>query len=235
MLENCNYTSKMTNLSASGANRIVKFISNLASGHLTDPVYERQPVPSWDLGDDDTLFLTNLQVVDVDRGRLADERHVVVRGRRIAEFLMNDEVDAARSRLQAKREIDCGGHYLNPKNSDIHCHISLVSEYGVGLKQIRYLDPQRLRNSEETLKKGCTFVRDCGAALAPIDFIRSEIMACRLLGPRIMTSTNAISPRGGMWDVGRLMSKLAEPMFGGRVLHFPNGPAEIVQAMAEIS
>jgi len=215
-------------------NRIIKFISNLASGQLTDPVYERQPIPSWDLGDDDTLLLANVQVVDVDRGRLANERHVVVRGRRIAHLFTNDELATARSRLDVKLEIDCAGHYLIPGLSDIHCHISLVSEYGVGFKQIRFLDSQRLRNSEEALKKGCTFVRDCGAAVEPISFIRSEIEASRLLGPRIMTSTNAISPRGGMWDVGRVMGKLAEPMFGGRVLHFPNGSAEIVMAMTEI-
>ena len=218
-----------------GANRVAKFLSNVASRELADPVYDRQPVPPWDLGDDDTLLLTNLQVVDVDRGKLADQRHVVVRGRRIAGLLMNDELAAARSRLQAKREIDCAGHYLIPGLSDVHCHISQVSEFGVGLKQIRYLDSQRLRNSEETLKRGCTFVRDCGAAVAPVAFIRSEIEACRLLGPRIMTSTNAMSPRGGMWDIGRIMNKLAEPMFGGRVLRFPNGSAEIVRAMAEIN
>lgn len=224
----------MLNQSAGAIVRLFKLLSNLASGHLGDPVYERQSVPPWDLGEDDALLLTNLQVIDVDRGRVADERHVVVRGRRIAELLMPDDLDAARSRHQVKREIDGGGRYLIPGLSDIHCHVSLVSEFGVGLRQIRYLDSQRLRNSEETLKKGCTFIRDCGAALAPIHYIRSEIEAGRLLGPRIITCTNPISHRGGMWDVGGLMSKMAEPLFGGRMLHFPNSPDELVRAMTEI-
>lgn len=226
--------AEMTKLSASVASRVFKRLSNLVSGRLGDPVYERQPSPPWDLGDDDALLLTNVQPVDVDRGRLADERHVVIRARRIAELVMPEDLDAARARHQARREIDGGGHYLIPGLSDIHCHVSLVSEFGVGLGQIRYLDSQRLRNSEQTLRKGCTFVRDCGAALAPINYIRSETEAGRLLGPRIMTSTNSISHRRGMWDVGRVMNKLAEAVFGGRLIHLPNSPDELVRAMTEI-
>lgn len=228
-------TAENTKQSAGGTNRLFKLLSNLATGHLGDPVYEPQPVPPWDLGDDDAMLLTNVHVVDVERGRLADERHVVVRGQRIAELLMPDDLDASRSRLQVKQEIDGGGYYLIPGLSDIHCHVSLVSEFGVGLRQIRHLDSQRLRNSEEALKKGCTFIRDCGAALAPVNYIRSEIEAGRLLGPRIMTSTNAISPRGGMWDVNRVMNKLAESLFGGRVLHLPDSPDELVRAITEIN
>lgn len=222
------------NHSAGAVVRLFKLLSNLASGHLSHPVYERQPVPPWQLGENDALLLTNVHVIDVDRGRVRDERHVVVQGRRIAELVLAADLDAARSRHPVKQEIDGGGHYLIPGLSDIHCHVSLVSEFGVGLSQIRYLDSQRLRNAEETLKMGCTFIRDCGAALGPLDYIRSEIEANRLLGPRMMACTNAISPRGGMWDLGGLMSKMAEPLFGGRVLHFPDGRDEIVRLMTEI-
>jgi len=225
----------MTKQSAGTSSRFFKALSNVASGHLSDPVYERESVPPWDLGDDDTLLLTDVQVVDVEKGRLADERHVVVRGRRIADLVMPNDLSAARAHHHVKREFDCGGHYLIPGLSDIHCHLCLVSEFGVGIGQIRHLDSQRLRNSEAALQKGCTFVRDCGTALAPINFTRAEIEADRLLGPRIMTSTNAISPRGGMWDVGRVMNTLAEPVFGGRLLHFPSGPRELVRVMTEIN
>jgi len=224
----------MTKQSAGGVNRLSKSLSNLATGNVADPAYERQPVPPWALGHDDAVLLTNFAIVDVERGSLAEERHVVVQGQRIAGLLKSDDLDPARSRYRFKLEIDGGGNYLIPGLSDIHCHVSLVSEFGVGIRQIRYLDSQRLRNSEQALKKVCTFIRDCGAALTPINYIRSEIAADRLLGPRIMTSTNAISPRGGMWDVGRLMNKLAEAMFGGRVLHYPAGPDELVRAMAQI-
>lgn len=77
-------------------------------------------------------------------------------------------METPRSRYQIKREIDGGDCYLIPRLSDIHCHVSLMSEFEMGLRQIRHLDAQRLRNSEETLMKSCTSIQDCGAALAPI-------------------------------------------------------------------
>lgn len=225
----------MTTPSAGVVNRIFKSVSNVLTGHLTDPVSERIAVPTRDLTDDESMLLANVHIVDVDHGSLLDGSHVVVRNRRIVEIVRTDDLAAVRSRYGIRREIDCDGHYLIPGLSDIHCHVSLVSEFGVGLKQFRHLDSQRLRNSEAALIKGCTFIRDCGGAVAPIHFIRTEIDAGRLLGPRIMTSTNSISPRGGMWDIGRVMNKMAEPMFGGKVLHFPDGPDEIVRAMTTIN
>lgn len=225
----------MTTRSPGAVTRTFKSLSNVLSGHLTDPVYERIPVPSWDLSEDDSLLLTNVHIVDVDRGSLLEDSHVVVRNGTIADIVRTEDLVAARSSYGLEREIDCGGHYLIPGLSDIHCHVSLVSEFGVGFRQLRHLDSQRLRNTEAALTKGCTFVRDCGAALAPINFIRAEVDAGRLLGPRIMTSTNSISPRGGMWDVGRVMGKMAEPIFGGQLLHFPDGSDEIVRAMTTIN
>jgi imidazolonepropionase-like amidohydrolase len=225
----------MTKQSSGVANRVAKSLSNVASGSLEDPVYGRAPIPPWDVGSGESLLLTNVNVVNVDQGSLFNERNVLARDQRIVDLVRPDDLDAARSRFGVKREIDCGGHYLIPGLSDIHCHVSLVSEFGVGIRQLRHLDSQRLSNSEAALRMGCTFIRDCGAALAPINFIRAEIDADRLLGPRIMTSTNSISPRGGMWDVGRAMNKLAEPLFGGRLLHLPDGPDELVRAMTEIN
>lgn len=61
----------------SASARLFEFPSNLASGHLRDPIQERQPVPPWDLGEGDVLLLTNVRVVDVNRGLVAAERHVV--------------------------------------------------------------------------------------------------------------------------------------------------------------
>lgn len=224
----------MTTPSSGVLNRIFRSVSNMLAGHLVDPVYERIPIPSWDLNEDESMLLANAHIVDVDHGSLLDGSHVVVRNHRIVEIVRSDDLATVRSSYGIRREIDCGGHYLIPGLSDIHCHVSLVSEFGVGIRQFRHLDSQRLRNSEAALIKGCTFIRDCGGAVAPIHFIRTEIDAGRLLGPRIMTATNSMSPRGGMWDLGSVMSTMAEPLFGGRILRFPDSPDEIVRAMTTI-
>jgi imidazolonepropionase-like amidohydrolase len=217
-----------------GVVNAARWVSNLASGHLHDAGYERRPYPDWDVGLGETFVLSNVHVLDVDRGRLAEADHVVVVGDRIVELATSDQLASAPARYRSARELDGGGRFLVPGLSDIHCHVSLVTEFGVGTRQIRYLDGQRLRNVEAALESGCTFVRDCGGAVEQISHLRAEVEAGRLVGPRIVTSMNAISPRGGMWDVGRVMSKLAEPLFGGRYMRFPDGRDEVIAAMAEI-
>jgi imidazolonepropionase-like amidohydrolase len=211
-----------------------RWASNMMSGHLDDAEYERHSYPDWDIAPGGAFVLSNVQVVDVDQGTLADANHVVVEGDEIIELATPHQLESVRARYPRARELDGRGRFLIPGLSDIHCHVSLVTEFGVGARQIRYLDGQRLRNVEAALEQGCTFVRDCGGAVEQLAFLRSEIDAGRLVGPRIVTSMNAISPRGGMWDVGRVMSTLAEPLFGGRNLRFPDGPDELIAAMTEI-
>jgi imidazolonepropionase-like amidohydrolase len=215
--------------------KIARRVSNLMSGHLHDAEYERRAYPDWDVGLGEPFVLSNVHVLDVDRGRLADANHVVVDGDEIVELATSDQLPAVRARYRGAREFDGGGRFLVPGLSDIHCHVSLVTEFGVGARQIRYVDGQRLRNVEAAIEKGCTFVRDCGGAVEQLGYLRSEIEARRLVGPRIMTSMNAISPHGGMWDVGRVMSKLAEPLFGGRNLRFATDRDELIAAMTEIN
>ena len=217
-----------------GVVNTARWVSNLVSGHLHDAGYERRPYPDWDVGRGDTFVLSNVHVLDVDGGRLAEADHVVVAGDEIVELVTSDQLASVRDRHPSAREFDGGGRFLVPGLSDIHCHVSLVTEFGVGARQIRYLDGQRLRNVEAALENGCTFVRDCGGAVEQIGNLRAEVEAGRLVGPRIITSMNAISPRGGMWDVGRVMSKLAEPLFGGRYMRFPDGRDGLIAAMAEI-
>ena len=52
--------------------------------------------------------------------------------------------------------------FLVPGMSDIHCHLSLISEYEIKLSGLHYFDAQRMKNCEYALSKGCTTVRDSG-------------------------------------------------------------------------
>lgn len=196
--------------------------------------YQRQPVPAWELKPDDYLLLINANIVDVDKGEIKKERGVLVRNFKIELLILPQDLAKARQKLRIKKEIDVKDRYLIPGLSDIHCHPTLISEFEMGPLQMRYFPGQRLKNAEEALKNGCTLVRDCGGAANQVEFLQEEIAADRLLGPKIIASKGAITPKGGMWDVGRVQNELARLIFGGKLLWFPENDRELLQAMEDI-
>ncbi|MBL7162999.1 MAG: amidohydrolase family protein [Anaerolineales bacterium] len=221
-----------------GVNAVWDSITNLAAGRTRSYEYPRQPLPEWNVGEEEYLFLHNLNILDVDVGKIRDERGLLVRNRRIEELVLPQDFESVRANYRIEKEIDGDGQYLIPGLSDLHCHVSLVSEFGAGLKEMSYWDAQRLKNSEETLKQGCTFIRDCGGSWQILEYLKSEIEANRLPGPRIMTSHAPITPRGGMWDEGVLANYLAPLFFGGKMFRgnkrvgFPRNEREILDVMA---
>ncbi len=196
--------------------------------------YHRQPIAEWDVKPDEYLFVVNANIIDVDNGEIMQERGVLIREQRIQHLVLPHDFDDVRARYEIKREIDARDKYVIPGMSDIHCHLTLMGEHKIRLRQIKYFDAQRMKNAEEALKSGCTFVRDCGGAAPQIGFLKREIAANRLLGPRIMASNGAISPRGGMWDVGPIRNRLARTIFGGRLLWFPRNNRRLFNAMSEL-
>ena len=196
--------------------------------------YQRQPVPLWDVTEEECWLLVNANIVDVDKGKIRQERAMLVRNRRIAKLLRSEEVAQVRQEYAVKKELDVRDRYLIPGLSDIHCHLTLISEFEMGPFDLRCFDGQRMKNSEETIKQGCTFVRDCGGALPKIGYLKEEIAADRLLGPKIMASNGAVSPKGGMWDVGAVKNRLGHIIFGGKLLWFAANDKDILEAMREL-
>lgn len=217
-----------------GIHAIWNTLTNLAAGRIGSYEYTRQPLSEWDVEEDEYFLLSNVNIVDVRAGRTRGERGVLIRNGRIEELVLPQDLAPLRSNFPIKMEMDGDQQYLIPGLSDIHCHVALVSEYGANLKAFSYWDAQRLKNCEEALKRGCTFIRDCGGAPEQLGYIMEEIAAHRLLGPKIMASMGAISPKGGMWDVGPIVNWFAQLMFGGKVLRFPSTNQEIVDAMTEL-
>ena len=213
---------------------IIAGLSNLLAGAAHAPAYQREPVPAAEVGPDELLAIDNVSVVDVDAGRVRDERTVLIDGERIHGLLRPGELE----RLDGTRRVrvlDGGGRCLVPGLSDIHCHVSLVSEFGIGVRDLRHFDSQRQRNCEEALKAGCTLVRDSGGAHPPVAWLKSEIDENRLLGPRILPSYEVLSPRGGMWDIGRIGNAMAPAMFGGPLLDFVSDDADIERTLERIA
>lgn len=196
--------------------------------------YQRQPVPPWEVKPEEYLLLTNAQIVDVDKGKLRQERAVLIRQQRIERLLLADQLAQVRQNCTIKKEIDLQGNYLIPGLSDIHCHPTLISEFGMGPFDMKCFDGQRMKSSEEALKSGCTFVRDCGGAFPKVSMLKKEIAADRLLGPKIMSCNGAISPKGGMWDVGAIKNRLGHVIFGGKLLWFASSDSDVIDAIREI-
>jgi len=199
----------------------VEKLANIRRGHLSPPVYERMPLPRWDMGDDKSLLFLNAKIIDVDLGKLRLETGVLLKGERIELLFGDGDLDSIREKHPVAKEIDCAGRYLMPGMSDTHCHISSTTEMISGIRDIAYLPAQREKNAEVSIRHGTTFLRDVGCAKPPKEYLIGEINAGRLVGPDVMTSYTAVIPRGGMWDFGKLKNKIAGAViFGGDFAYF---------------
>lgn len=205
-------------------------VSNLASGKTSNYVYPRQEILDWDVNENEYLFISNVNIIDVNTGSIRKEKGILIRNKKIEEFVSENDFKTVRERFTIKKEIYGDNRYLIPGLSDIHAHLSLISEFDLGLKGLRYFDAQRQKNCEEALKNGCTFVRDSAGASNVINYLKQEIEQNKLLGPRIIAATEAISPKGGMWDLG--FANLFTPMiFGGKVMNFPAHSEDLEKIM----
>lgn len=88
--------------------------------------------------------------------------------------------------------------FLVPVMSDLHCHLSLISEYEMAMRGLHYFDAQGMKNCEYALEKGCTTVRDSCGGYDMIHSLKEEIDNNRLLGPRILPLYAVMTPPGGM-------------------------------------
>ncbi len=213
-------------------------------GRAQPPAGPRLRPPPWEVRPDDPWLLTDVRIVDVDAGRLRPERALLLRGRSIERLVRPQHLPALRRRLGDPRQFDGRGQFLIPGLVDLHAHIALVPQLGLGIRDLaradtwRRDDPrtaeQRRRNCEQALLHGCTLVRDCGAPSAPLQTLRGEIARGDLLGPRIVSSVGALSPPGGMLDLGRVGNRVGARLMGGAVLRFPRDDGEIVREIASL-
>ena len=216
----------MNPMNKKGVARLGDLLSNIFSGTLKGYSYPRFQIPEWPVKENEYLFISNINIVDVDAGKISSARGVLIKNRRIEQLVQPEDFAAFRNRYPFKFELDGKSRYLIPGMSDLHCHLSLISEYEMGIKNLRYFDAQRQKNCEEALKSGCTFVKDSGGAANVMDSLRTEIENDRLLGPKMMAAKEAVSPKGGMWDLG-MFNNFAPMIFGGHILNFPKNTKEL--------
>jgi imidazolonepropionase-like amidohydrolase len=128
---------------------------------------------NWSL--EDTVVITDVNIVDVRLGVLHHEQTVVIDRSRIVAVGSRKDTRYPRN---APVIINGKGFYLIPGLWDMHAHLVLGDWFPLA-QEISL--PLFVAN-------GVTGVRDMGSELATVQAWRNEIEGQRLIGPRIMTS-----------------------------------------------
>ncbi len=217
-----------------GLAKFGQLLGNLSAVKLSTYKYDRQNIAHWDLSPKSKWILKNINIVDVEKGRIHEENAILINGAKFGKRLKQSDVETLSGKPEIERVVDGKGYFLVPGMSDIHCHLSLVSEYGLKLSGLHYFDAQRMKNCEYAFSKGCTTVRDSNGAHDMINSLKDEIDNNRLLGPRILPSYTALTPQGGMWDLNPVANKMAEMIFGGKIINFPRNMEDIKRYIEEI-
>ena len=147
------------------------------------------------MGSERVLVLKDVNVLDVVKGELRDERVVVIRDDRIVDMGVTapDAYDAA-------QVIDCRGMTLMPGLIDGHVHVTAATADLSDLAEWSpaYVAAQASRRLGRMLQRGFTTVRDTGGA----DFgIAQAVDEGLFVGPRIIFGGKALSQTGGHGDM----------------------------------
>ncbi|CAM3662617.1 amidohydrolase family protein [Rheinheimera salexigens] len=135
---------------------------------------------------DESLLLHNIQLVDVEAGKLVQNKMVLIEQGKITAVLPATE----RSKYKNMQQLDGQSQYLIPALWDMHVHFegrNLVEDNALLLPVY--------------LAYGITAVRDSAGNLAPTVLEwRSEIAAGKRLGPRIFTAGQKFEGIDSLWD-----------------------------------
>ena len=173
------------------------------------------------------IVFENAAVLDVERGEIIGERHVVVEAGRIVEVT---ETRPAGSRAA---RVDLHGQTLMPGLIDAHVHVTAFTANFAELARSSpsYVAAHAARILGAMLDRGFTTVRDVGGA----DFGLARAVEEGLIrGPRVIFCGKALSQTGGHGDVrtpgvSAFDSAYAQPGLGVIV----NGVPEVRRAARE--
>lgn len=217
-----------------GLAKFGQLIGNISAGKISDYKYDRQELAHWELSPKSKWIFNNVNIVDVDNGSICKEEAILIDGTKFGKRLNEHDVETLSKKPEIEKVIDGEEQFIIPGMSDLHCHLSLISEYEIKISGLHYFDAQRMKNCEYALSKGCTTVRDSCGAYDMVHSLKEEIDNNRLLGPRILPSYTVLTPPGGMWDVNAFVNKMAEIIFGGKIIDFPKNMEDIKRHIKEV-
>lgn len=142
------------------------------------------------------LIIRNARVLDVARGRVLEDRSVVVAGGRIAGvFSSGQRLPAARDTLDAERRL------LTPGLIDVHSHLAYVlgdsvSEGGGMTTRLAQhpdsIEVYRRRHASQYIPYGVTTIRDVGSSRADVELMLAWKEESRPWAPTVHPSGGAL-------------------------------------------
>jgi imidazolonepropionase-like amidohydrolase len=210
-----------------GIAKVGLFLGEMRNGAMKEFEPKKMAMPKWNVSEHGYFIIDNIHIVDVVNGKLKDERAILIKGNKIDSFLTSADIGDVKSRHNIELVMDGQDNYLIPGMSDIHCHVSLISEFDMSLKSLYFHDAQRERNCEAAVMSGVTFVRDSGGAYDMVHSLKTEIDNGALIGPKILPSFEALSCKGGMWDINPIVNAMSPMIFGGKVLNFARNDEDV--------
>ena len=112
-----------------GIAKIGQLIGNISAGKISDYKYDRKKLAQWDLASDSKWIFYNVNIIDVDNGRIHKENALLIDGTRFGKRLDKQDLEVLSAKPEIKKIIDGKNNFLIPGMSDMHCHLSLISEY----------------------------------------------------------------------------------------------------------
>ncbi|MGH8459789.1 MAG: amidohydrolase family protein, partial [Nevskiales bacterium] len=134
------------------------------------------------------LFIKGVSVLDVESGKLAVNRDVLVQGDKIARIARTGQIEVPAGAL----EIDGSGATLLPGLIDMHSHLGNAS----APRWVGEL-PNPPRNMQAYLYCGVTTVFDAAGLANKAFKLRDQAASGKLLGPRIYAAGPIFTAKGG--------------------------------------
>ena len=173
------------------------FVGLLAAIAATSAQAVPDAAPVQRAASEETVVLTEANVVDVDGGAPVRDAVVVIRGNTIAEIGPASSVAIP----DDAQVVAMKGKWLIPGLMNMHTHFGLVLPGSEGAELADETDPElalrMANNARKSLLAGVTTVRLVGETHG-VDFaVRRAIQKGEAIGPRVKTAGEIIVPTGG--------------------------------------
>jgi imidazolonepropionase-like amidohydrolase len=176
------------------------------------------------------FVLFNCRLFDSERGRLLDNRSVLVEDGKIKAVEKGNTAEEAR----ASTPVDLGGLTLLPGLIDTHVHITVPFMHQVTPRAFFAMGRQIERNARACIEAGITTVRDVGGFPGRLSSLIPAIVSGDIPGPRIIRCNSCIAAPGGCPDWVPSFRHFVKTFLGGQYAERVGSPEEAARQTDEM-